>query len=233
MGFKREDAILLQNGNGSGPKSRLEFCSARDVSVRGVKESDGCISIKLSFFLWLLGFETKRTKPTVGVCLSNCPSIHYNCLKKRQIQRYIVSQAQEATVGQFCGSSISVSALTTSLPHWAKGNVSLFDPWFHKLHVERESHPLPVVAWKGLLIPCTNPRISMCDCKAYFAVYVCHSITVQANARVDHLFACVVWVCACFRKKALALSLLGDAWGLLLTATLKAYPPAWWRFTFI
>lgn len=167
--------------------------------------------------------------------LSKCPSTHYNCLKERLIQGYIVSRAQEATVGQFCGSSIFISALTTSLPHWAKGNVSLFDPWFHKLHVERESHPLPVVAWKGLLIPCTNPRISMCDCKAYFAVYVCHSITVRANARVraGHLFASVVWVCACVRKKALALSLLGDACGLLLTATLKAYPPACWRFTFI
>lgn len=118
-------------GTAQGRKAGWSFVVPGRLVSEGRKSLMGASVSNCIFFcdFWGLKLRGQSAHLSKYECfLSKCPSTHYNCLKERLIQGYIVSRAQEATVGQFCGSSIFVSALTTSLPHWAKGNVSLFDP---------------------------------------------------------------------------------------------------------
>lgn len=122
-------------------------------------------------------------------------------------------------------SAISVS--TRSFDHMTAGVCCerrlTFWPWISRavLGVCVRVIPFLKPLEKDLLIPRANPWISVCDSKAYFVVCLRRSIWSECAWGLLFAWHVCVRVCARDREKEFALSLLGDAWGLLLTATLQ------------
>lgn len=143
----------------------------------------------------------------------------------QQVTEWLFSCRVDTPTPSISVSTRSFDRMTTAVC-CEKWRFLLFDPWLHELHwtcVRVIPFLLPLR--RAYSFPVQIPEFLCATGKRVFELCVLKQFK---RVHLKPSFCLCVW-----RERVRTKPAIGDAWGLLHTVTLRAYPSACWRFTFI